>query len=104
MQKYSTVDVNDGLIFGLYGNNLISIMLSAALLAILYFFREKLGFLIIFIAGGAISNILDRLIYGGSIDYIAIGNFPVFNLADIFITMGCLVLALSIALGPYKKS
>ncbi len=104
VQKFYFVDVNDGLFFGLYGNNFISIMLSVTLLAVLYFFREKFGFLIIFIAGGAISNIVDRLIYGGSIDYIAIGNFPVFNLADIFITTGCFVSVLFIASGPYKKS
>ena len=54
-----------------YINNAVCYLVSCII-----FFREKFGFLIIFIAGGAISNIVDRLIYGGSIDYIAIGNFP----------------------------
>ncbi len=45
-----------------------------------------------FIFTGAISNVIDRYLYGGVIDFIALsyGNwhFAVFNLADIFIFVG----------------
>lgn len=37
---------------------------------------------------GAISNILDRLLYGGVVDFISIWQFPVFNLSDVYITVG----------------
>lgn len=37
---------------------------------------------------GAFSNILDRLTLGCVIDFIDIGFWPVFNLADIFISVG----------------
>lgn len=37
---------------------------------------------------GALGNLLDRVIHGFVIDFIAIGRFPVFNLADICITVG----------------
>ena len=37
---------------------------------------------------GAIGNTLDRLYHGAVIDFIAIGPFPVFNLADSFISIG----------------
>lgn len=40
---------------------------------------------------GAVSNLLDRFIYGGVIDFVAIGWWPVFNIADILITFGVLV-------------
>lgn len=37
---------------------------------------------------GALGNLLDRVIHGFVIDFISIGRFPVFNLADICITVG----------------
>ncbi len=40
------------------------------------------------IIGGALGNLLDRLIRGFVIDYIAVGTFPVFNLADSLLTVG----------------
>lgn len=46
--------------------------------------------------GGAMSNWYDRLHYGFIIDYVQIGNFPVFNLADAAITAGALCLAVSL--------
>jgi signal peptidase II len=39
---------------------------------------------------GAVSNILDRLLYGGVVDFINIWQFPVFNLSDVYITSGVL--------------
>ena len=46
----------------------------------------------IFIAGGAIGNALDRIIYGKVIDFIDFHyenfHWPAFNLADIFIFVG----------------
>lgn len=37
---------------------------------------------------GALSNILDRIILGGVLDYIDVGFWPVFNLSDTSITVG----------------
>lgn len=44
------------------------------------------------IAGGAISNYVDRILHSFVIDYISIWVWPVFNLADIAITVGILLL------------
>ncbi len=41
---------------------------------------------------GAISNIQDRLIYGYVIDYLELKYFTVFNLADIMISTGTIIL------------
>lgn len=42
----------------------------------------------ILIIGGGISNILDRLFRGVVVDFIDLGVFPIFNLADVFICLG----------------
>ncbi|QQR53862.1 signal peptidase II [bacterium] len=53
---------------------------------------------------GSTSNIIDRLIYSGVIDYIELNlasfDFPVFNLADVMIVSGLLYTALQFLMGP----
>ncbi len=44
---------------------------------------------------GAISNFIDRLFHNCVIDFIKIGSFPIFNLADICITLGIMFFILS---------
>ncbi|MCX6733432.1 MAG: signal peptidase II [Candidatus Peregrinibacteria bacterium] len=44
------------------------------------------------ILAGALGNLLDRLRLGYVIDFIAIGKFPVFNVADAGITVGIMIL------------
>ena len=53
--------------------------------------------MIMMILGGAVGNIIDRLLYGAVIDFIYINafDFPIFNIADIFLTLGTLGLVLS---------
>ena len=37
---------------------------------------------------GAVSNLLDRILYQGVVDFINIEWFTVFNIADIYISLG----------------
>jgi signal peptidase II len=48
------------------------------------------------IAAGGIGNMIDRLLHGYVIDffYISLINFPIFNVADLFVTFGTLFLAI----------
>lgn len=46
------------------------------------------------ILGGALGNIVDRLPDGVVTDYVQVGWFPLFNLADSFITVGVFLLLL----------
>ena len=48
------------------------------------------------VCGGATGNLIDRLLRGRVTDFISIGNFPVFNVADSSITVGCVVLVLGV--------
>ena len=57
---------------------------------------HKLGVVsLIMISGGSIGNLIDRIYLGYVIDYIQFEfiNFAVFNFADCFITVGCLLFA-----------
>ena len=96
---------NDGIAFGLFSfekmiyYNFMTILIILITLAILWMIIktekiEKLGFMMIF--GGSIGNIFDRLYYSSVPDFIDIhfNNFHwfIFNVADIFITFGVILL------------
>jgi signal peptidase II len=53
-------------------------------------FAARLGFA--FVIGGALGNLIDRIVYGHVVDFILLHttnwSFAVFNLADSFITVG----------------
>lgn len=61
------------------------------------------------ILGGAAGNLVDRLVrapgflHGHVIDYVAVGWFPVFNIADAALTVGVVVIAFAVLFGrdPY---
>lgn len=50
------------------------------------------------VISGAISNVIDRVVYGGVIDFIHISlgklSFPIFNAADVFIVVGIAIMFL----------
>ena len=96
---------NDGIAFGLFSfekkiyYNFLTILIILITLIILWMITrtekiEKLAFMMVF--GGSIGNIFDRLYYSSVPDFIDIhfNNFHwfIFNVADIFITVGVLLL------------
>ena len=48
------------------------------------------------LAGGAVGNLIDRVVYGYVVDFLdfCLIDFPVFNIADIFIVIGAILLAI----------
>jgi signal peptidase II len=96
-----TIATNTGAGFSiLSGMNLLLIWLAVIVIGgILYFSAKvKKHYLIPlgFIFGGAIGNLIDRLIYGHVIDFIAFSFWPIFNLADSMITIGSIMLIIII--------
>ncbi len=56
-------------------------------------FRKVLSILaVILIMAGGIGNVYDRIAHGYVIDFISIGQWPVFNLADAFLTTGIFII------------
>lgn len=45
-----------------------------------------------FIVGGGLANVIDRIIDGYVTDYVQIGSFPIFNVADSFVCIGVVFL------------
>lgn len=72
------------------GNSAVIVLTVLLLLGLLYFraklFGPRLAWYLI--ASGAISNLIDRLMRGGVVDYIFLPYGGVINLADIFIIAG----------------
>ena len=104
---------NDGIAFGLFSfdekmyYNILTVLILIITLVILWMITktkdlEKFGFLMIF--GGSLGNIFDRIFYSSVPDFIDfhINNFHwfIFNVADIFITTGVIML---IILEIFKK-
>jgi len=93
---------NTGAAFGMFQNlsGLFTVLPFLVALAILYFLpqipredwplRLALGMQM----GGAIGNLIDRLARGSVTDFISVGTFPVFNIADASISVGVAVLVL----------
>ncbi len=60
---------------------------------------------IVLVTAGGLSNCIDRVIYGYVQDIFKLEfiNFPVFNLADVFITVFAIIFALAIIFGKTRK-
>ncbi len=55
--------------------------------------KNKLTYItMIFLIGGSTANLIDRILFTYVIDFIAVYNFPVINIADIFIFIGIFLL------------
>ena len=52
------------------------------------FVTKKTKILLSFAFAGGVSNIIDRLCRGSVVEFVNIGNFPAFNLADVCILIG----------------
>jgi signal peptidase II len=63
---------------------------------------EKLGAALVL--GGAIGNLIDRIVYGFVVDMFRTEfiNFAIFNIADVAITLGCIVFILSFLVGDIR--
>lgn len=54
------------------------------------------------IAAGAIGNIIDRIALGSVVDFIDVGFWPVFNVADIAIVIGVIIALAFVAIRTWK--
>ena len=95
---------NTGVAWSLFNNQTILVLIVSiiVIIGIILYIRknkptnnvEKISYSLVL--GGAIGNLIERLIYGYVTDFIDIKifnyNYPIFNLADTFIVIGVILL------------
>lgn len=95
---------NTGVAFGLLqGQNYIFAMLAVVIATAIFYYYPRfskddwlLRLALALQFGGAVGNLIDRITIGHVTDFISVGNFAVFNIADASITTGVLVMILGI--------
>jgi len=97
IQKYFSSTINSKFIFGLSGNNFLSILGSAIAIIAVNFIWITNGKIhpnaLLILQSGIVANMIERLLVGGAIDYFEIWFLPIFNLPDVFIISGCALFA-----------
>ena len=92
---------NQGAAFGIMqGRGWLFMLMALIVIGVAIYFIYKYPvpplaqFCLGLICGGALGNLIDRVLYGWVIDFISVGWFPVFNLADCGIVCGGILLVL----------
>jgi signal peptidase II len=95
---------NSGAAFGIFqnGNLVFTILAIIVIILILYYFprtQRNDWWLRVAMAmqfAGAAGNLIDRLFFAQVTDFISVGNFAIFNLADASISTGVVVLLIGV--------
>ncbi|MBI9051030.1 MAG: signal peptidase II [Anaerolineaceae bacterium] len=93
---------NTGVAFGMFQgmNEVFKVLAIIVAMVIIYFYPRipdnewPLKVAMSMQLAGALGNLIDRFFVGYVVDFISVGNFPVFNIADASITMGVVVLVI----------
>ncbi|MFL2746119.1 MAG: signal peptidase II [Dehalococcoidia bacterium] len=110
-----THGINTGIAFGLLENQsiiLITVLPIIAIVFLIYYYKKQVQsnrlIRIIFglQLGGAFGNIIDRILLGSVVDFIDIGPWYIFNIADSSIVCGLILLIFFIVIQEqqYKNS
>jgi signal peptidase II len=91
---------NTGVVFGLFQNigDVILVLSALVSIVIIYYFPKVpkqeiyLRIALSLQLGGAVGNLIDRISRGYVTDFISVGKFAVFNVADSSISIGVVVL------------
>jgi signal peptidase II len=101
---------NTGAAFGTFqnGNTVLKVFTSVIILVILFYYQtippahKFIRLCLAIMLGGAVGNLIDRFRLGYVLDFIAVGRFPVFNVADSCVTVGVGLLILAMYLEEKK--
>jgi len=107
-----TYTTNSGGAFGLLANQTFLLILAvfiAIAIVVLYLRYLPADSMLLKVGlgldlGGAVGNLIDRLRFGEVTDFIDIGAWPVFNIADSSITVGTVIIAYYLLFVATKKA
>ena len=107
---------NEGIAFGLFSSNenniynILTLFIILVIIIIFYMITQSRGlqkYSLLMILGGALGNVFDRILYKSVPDFIDfhINEFHwfIFNVADIFITIGVICMILTELIASNKK-
>ena len=106
---------NSGAAFGMLQNQkILFVTIAAVILVIIGYLLVKLPrnrhyamleVLLVLIASGAVGNMIDRVQFNYVVDffYFKLIDFPIFNVADIFVCTGAALVVLSVLLADGRK-
>ena len=107
---------NEGIAFGLFSSNenniynILTLLIIFMIIIIFYMITKSQGlqkYSLLMILGGALGNVFDRILYKSVPDFIDfhINEFHwfIFNVADIFITLGVICMILTELIASNKK-
>ena len=82
-------------------------VITMIIIGIIYYYsrsysrsRQLFVFSLALVMGGALGNLVDRLMYGFVVDFIDFGFWPAFNIADSAITLGIVLLIIILWIFP----
>jgi len=102
---------NTGAAFGLFKNANPVFMVLAVIVSgvIIYYYpqipstEKVIRFALSLQLAGAVGNLIDRIFFGRVTDFISVGNFAIFNVADSSITVGVVILLIAVWLQDRKE-
>ncbi len=102
---------NSGAAFGIFQGRqpllIASALVAAAVVVVSYpkvsFSNWPARFGLGLALGGAVGNLIDRLRFGGVVDFLEVGPWPVFNLADTAIVVGVALILVGMMRSPGRK-
>ena len=113
VNEYVAIEITDntGMAFGFNSGNTKNIFLSLIVIFIIISFirnqRELIGtkelMAISLALGGGISNIIDRVFRGGVLDFIKVLFIPNFNIADLCICTGWILIVIFLIIYTKKE-
>lgn len=103
---------NTGMAFGMFqnGNCLLAVVMVLIIGYIVYSWKELCSYgklskwASMFILAGAIGNLYDRITLGFVVDFLDFRVWPVFNVADSFITIGACLFVVAFLLSRPKEN
>lgn len=107
--------MNTGIAFSMFENSALVIIILTFLASLIlgviicvkrYFPSKAEKCLLGVILGGALSNLVDRLLFGGVRDFIYLKfiNFSIFNVADIAVTVGAIAFIIVFLIKSTKRA
>lgn len=105
---------NEGIAWGMFqGGRVVFLIITAIVLVVCFYVYYKISgerklapirYCLVFVVSGSIGNMMDRIKFGYVIDffYFELIDFPVFNVADIYVTVSMILLIILICF-VYKE-